>query len=263
MVPLDPSPVATCPDKCLDKESDKIDYRSIRAAGFESPRLHGDFVSHDIAQSLGTTESMKIHAPSQIDGAISCRNDSQPQRHNDSIVRDPWSGQSEALLPQVAPLYTVCSVVSESDVSTRPLVGKLSKRLAATATDFSPAIVPSSIVEKTNDKLARIDARGEGGSLLKSAFKQQRASRVKQEETSNPKPHLVSCGDLSPYVSEATCTWGQDLGLIMGQGVGRLRIHGGPVLTTTGIFPQSMRLRYNEENSAIESHQTKCNRKGL
>lgn len=236
MVPLDPSPVVTSPDeplRCFQKETDKLDYRSIRAAGVQSPRLYGELVSQDVAQSLGTTESKK--------------NDSQLQRRNDNMVRYPWSRQPEALLPQAAPLYTVCSTVFESDASTPPLVGKLSKRPAATFADFSPAIVPSSIVEKTNSKLARIDARDEGGSLLKSMFEQQRSSRVKQEEeTSSLKPHLVSCGDLSPYVSEATCTWGQDLGLIMGQGIGHLRIHDGPVLTTTGIFPQSMRLRYSE-----------------
>lgn len=237
MVPLDPSPVVTSPDEhllCLQKGSDKAGYRYIRAGGVQSPRLYGELVSHDIAQSLGMTESKK--------------NDSQLQRRDDDMVRYPWSRQPEALLPQAAPLYTVCSTVSESDVSTPPLVGELSKRPAIPSADMSSVIVPSSIVEKANNELAQIDTRDGSGSisLLRSTFEQQRYSRVKQQETSNLKPHLRSCGDLSPYVSEATCTWGQDLGLIMGQGVGRLRIHDGPVLTTTGIFPQSMRLRYNE-----------------
>ncbi|CAN0159945.1 unnamed protein product, partial [Ectocarpus fasciculatus] len=86
---------------------------------------------------------------------------------------------------------------------------------------------------------------------------------IELEET--PNPSLDPPGDLSPFVTEATCTWGQELGAIVGQAVsgssdmanrrsGISSSGGQPTLTTTGLFPQMMTLRFSSSVRVTSVH---------
>lgn len=217
--------------------------------------LHEPFVSPEFGASRATGPSRLGGGPDSSGlGEIS---PAEFREDGDAIDRRSWQGQ-EALLPQAAPLYTVSAtsaagsgggvvLAPHSALSNSLLPGK---RLEAVATGYTSVVGPPS---------ARRLAPAAGSTEVQFQTKSDKtpspypSSRgIEVEET--PNTSLDPPQDLSPFVTEATCTWGQELGAIVGQAVSdyshvvnrRLGISssgGQPTLTTTGLFPQMMTLR--------------------
>lgn len=160
--------------------------------------------------------------------------------------------------PQAAPLYTVSAagaadsggmlVAPPSALSDSLLLGKrldvadaacLSVVGSAAATPLNPiAGLNGSQYQPKTDKVPP-----------------PQVSRNQVEAKGTLKSPLTSPQDISPLVTEAACTWGQELGTILGQEVLHpattkprmeiMSLAGRPALTTTGLFPQMMTLRYS------------------
>ncbi|CAM9123673.1 unnamed protein product [Ectocarpus sp. 13 AM-2016] len=219
--------------------------------------LHEPFVSPEFGASRATGPSRLGGGPDSSDrGEIS---PAEFRGDGDTIDRRSWQGQ-QALLPQAAPLYTVSAtsvagsgggVVSAppSALSNSMLPGK---RLEAVVAGYTSVVGPPS---------ARRSAPAAGSQEVQFQTKSDKtpspypsSREIEVEGTLNTS--LDPPQDLSPFVTEATCTWGQELGAIVGQAVNdssrtanrRLGIQssgGQPTLTTTGLFPQMMTLRFS------------------
>ena len=244
------------------------------------PRLHAPFVSPEFAGDLGRTTRLGAGASRHYglddgDGGGGVPSTGGIIRdYNEDANRNSWWEQQPEIdgrrAPQAAPLYTVRAGdgatrrASNSDIlvalpaSPLPPSLKLAKRLAVNGmmsvlqgrdetrqTDFrlksSAAAVAAAEVEATPNTLL---PQGEAESVMP------------QQRSQNP------CKDISPFVTEATCSWGQELGKILGQAVPDFAATaaaavcsgtsttamvssslGGLALTTTGLFPQTMHLR--------------------
>lgn len=149
--------------------------------------------------------------------------------------------RQEAPLPQAAPLYTV----SAAGVSGSLLVAPAAAISDALLLGKGPTVAgPTSNHETPGLKEVHFQPKSHKISLSHEASHQVKAERA-------PQPPLSSPRDVSPLVAEAICTWGEELGTILGQDerdsisakprTGMPR--GRPMLTTTGLLPQIMTLR--------------------
>lgn len=206
--------------------------------------LHEPFVSPEFGASAGLKRR-----PSRLNNGVVDGND----RGARALANLHGTGNTR---PQAAPLYTVSAAGAEDTGG--GLVAPLSvlsnsllpgKRLAVT--DAGCLSVASASATPLSP-VAGMD--GVHYNLKPDEVPPPQASRNQVEAKGALKPPLNSPRDLSPLVIEAACTWGQALGTILGQDV----LHSGkakprtemlplavrPTLTTTGLFPQIMTLRY-------------------
>ena len=239
---------------CLFRQ-DNSDRAGAGALVRRPPRLHEPFVSPEFAEGL-------VRA-TRLDADVSRGSDGDAN----SWWQQPEGGQ---LTPQAAPLYTVRAgdgatrSPSNSDVLAAlpsPLAPslKLSKRLAVTAAGCSSvaksAAINGTAVSKGTDETRRAECR-----LQSAAVKALPNTLLPEVETESVMPQQQSRApskDLSSLVTEATCSWGQELGEILGQAVpdfaasavdsGRTTAMSSSLarlgLMTTGLFPQTMHLR--------------------
>lgn len=243
------------------------------------PRLHAPFVSPEFAGGLGRATRLDAdvsrhysRADGGDDGRVPSTGMGIIRDYNDRANRNSWweqqpeSGDQLTTPPQAAPLYTVRAGdgrtrrPSNSDVlvalpSPLPPSLKLAKRLAVNGM--------MSVLQETDDsqqaefrlKSAAAAVNAPSNTLL---LEGEAESATPQQQPRNP------CKDLSPFVTEATCSWGQELGTILGQAVPDCAATAGGAfgsgtntstpammssslsrlgLTTTGLFPQTMHLR--------------------
>lgn len=217
--------------------------------------LHEPFVSPEFGASRVTAPSRIGGGPESSDrGEMST---AEFRGDGDAIDGCSWQRQ-QALLPQAAPLYTVSStsvagsggglvLAPPPSLSNSLLPGK---RLEAVASGYTSVVGPPSarrVAPAAGSKEVQFQTKSD---KTPSPYPSSRGSEV--EET--PSPSLDLPRDLSPFVAEATCTWGQELGAIVGLAVsdsphmanrplGISSSGGQPTLTTTGLFPQMMTLR--------------------
>lgn len=240
------------------------------------PRLHAPFVSPEFAGGLRRATRLDAdvsphygRADGGDDGGVPSTGMGIIRDYNDGANRNSWweqqpEGGDQLTMPQAAPLYTVRAGdggtrrSSNSDVlvalpSPLPPSLKLAKRLAVNGM--------MSVLQETDDsqqaefrlKSAAAAVNAPSNTLL---LEGEAESATPQQQPRNP------CKDLSPFVTEATCSWGQELGKILGQAVPDCAATAGGAfdsgtsttammssslgrlgLTTTGLFPQTMHLR--------------------
>lgn len=221
----------------------------IRAPARKPALLHEPFVSPEFGAGAGLKR-----LPSRLDGVVD-GND----RGGRALANFHGTGNTR---PQAAPLYTV-SAAGATDTG-GVLVGPPSvlsdsllqgKRLAAVAgaaclSAASASATPLSPVA---------GMKGVQYNLKPDEVPPPLAYRKQVEAKHALKAPLNSPQDLSPLVVEAGCTWGQEVGTILGQDAlysatvkprtEMLPLAVRPTLTTTGLFPQIMTLRYSQYSS--------------
>lgn len=257
---------------------DKSDRAGVGAGALvrRPPRLHAPFVSPEFAGDLGRTmhlgTGVSRHyglADGDDDGGVPSTL-SIIREYNEDANRNSWWEQQpkgdDRRTPQAAPLYTVRAGdgstrrASNSDVlvalpaSPLPPSLKLAKRLAVNG--MMSVLHGRDETRQTDFRLKAAAAAAAAEATPNTLPPQGEAESVMpQQQSRNP------CKDLSPFVTEATCSWGQELGKILGQAVPDFAATatavdsgtsttamvssslGGLGLTTTGLFPQTMHLR--------------------
>lgn len=179
--------------------------------------------------------------------------------------------QPEVPPPQAAPLYTVRAGGGSSN-SSGTLVAPptpiqdsqlLTKRLAVTAAGHSSVVGSSrAVAPPASGGLSKAVGGGpeQQQEYLFKPDKVLRPAQSSQEGDWVEPPLSITPEDLSPLVTGAVCTWGQELAKILGQHVidSAIPSAGGPVvvphntngglsvITTTGNFPQTMQLRCSD-----------------
>lgn len=244
------------------------------------PRLHEPFVSPEFAGDMGRATRLDADVSRRDGGDDGDGLTSTASIRHDVGDLNPWWEQPEGqLLPaQAAPLYTVHAGAGAGAGATQnafnrdvlvalpsplPPSVKLAKRLAVAAAGCLSVVKSSAIV--TDDKAAakKTDQRQRQAEVrFKSSENAPPSTLLQAEAGSGVPPQQQSrgpCQDLSSLVTEATCSWGQELGQILGQAVPDLAAaavglstamcsSSGPLaLTTTGLFPQTMHLRCDVE----------------
>lgn len=234
------------------------------AAGRQlAPRLHEPFVSPEFAGGMERT--VRTSDRSGQLGENGARFPRDIDSNNNSV--NSHMPHPEVPPPQAAPLYTVragdgssynsgVSVAPPRALSDSPL---LVKKLTAAA---GCSLVIGSSNATAPPALDGVLKAVRGGPEQTQDFlfkpnKVTRSGQVGQEGDRVKPPLSITPRDLSPLVTGAVCTWGQELAKILGRHVidsaissagdrrvvspntdGRLS-----VLTTTGNFPQTMQLR--------------------
>lgn len=239
--------------------ADAAECRVLGVGSKARPRLHEPFVSPEFAEAAGKS----THACRSSDGSPSATSIS-------------WVVQPNTLPIQQAPLYTVrtstlpdsAGVLTLPPPSGSPDALVLGKRLSLTAT--SSTSVSSSVHDKPGSrKLAPCS-----GGMLKARAREQQERRffpekirtndsnstenatrqIERERASTSQRNVALPTDLLHFVERAVCTWGADIRSILGppvrpyagDGTGDgvvQNLRRAPAVATTGMFPQSIRLR--------------------
>lgn len=202
-------------------------------------RLHEPFVSPEFGASAG-------QGSPRLCGSIDGNGRGRP-----SVVLRTTGDASD----QAAPLYTVNAgraardgalIARPSPLTESLLLGKRMSpadvdRLSVGGSASGPALVP-------------VGLKGVQFQPKPDKVPPPYASSGPIETSGTMAPPLRSPQDLSPLVTDAVCTWGQELGTVLGQAVLEAAppaprkgaccssIRAG--LITTGLFPQKMTLRY-------------------
>ena len=204
-----------------------------------SRRLHEPFVSREFGASAGKGSL-------QLNGVV----DRNSQGRSSTALALRTTGDAS---DQAAPLYTVNAVRTDSG-------GALVAR---------PSPLTDSVLLGKRMSVAEAGCLSVGGSALGTAlvpaglkgaqFKSKPndapcTSSGQIEARSTMASPLRSPQDISSLVTDAVCTWGQELGTVLGQAAldsapPSSRQDGcwssnRPGLTTTGLFPHTMILRY-------------------
>lgn len=202
-------------------------------------RLHEPFVSPEFGASTAKGSL-------QLNGVV----DRNGRGGSSAAVRITGDASDQA-----APLYTVNTARADSGgaLVARPspltdsvLLGKRMSVADAGSLSVSRSALGTALVP-VGLKGAQFKSKSDG-------VPQPYASSGKIESRSTVASPLRSPQDISPLVTDAVCTWGQDLGTVLGQAV----LDSAPPasrkdacwpsnrtgLTTTGLFPQIMILRY-------------------
>lgn len=228
------------------------------------PRLHEPFVSPEFAEVTQTSSPPQKNArPTILGPSIEKTTERAKFRVatygsalsvSSSTTNNPWLVQPGNEVLQAAPLYTVRTGASDGGLlvvppsSTNPDPFMLAKRLALSATDVSSGPSPSQDGALAKPDVQPVVCREQQQDY---GFKPKAPSTTdgglskgsvggEEIEQSTSQPNAAP-GDLSPVVEEVVCTWGGDLRAILGQAAGSSRRRSSVV--TTGMFPQSIRLR--------------------
>lgn len=243
---LQPQPLAAMTDPASLYREEAAEAQNPTATTAHKPApLHEPFVSPE----FGASASLKRRSSrlnSVVDGS---------DRGERPAMNFHGTGNTN---PQTAPLYTVTAtgaadaggvLVGPQSVLSDSLL--LRKRLAV-----SDAACLSVVGAASATPLNPIAGMNRVQYKLKTnEVTPPQASRNEVEVKRTLKSPLNSPRDMSPLVTEAACTWGQELGTILGQDVLHsarakprteiLSLAVRPALTTTGLFPQMMTLRYS------------------
>lgn len=152
---------------------------------------------------------------------------------------------------QAAPLYTVNAARADSDGA---LVARPSPLIDSVLLGKRVSVADAGRLSIGGSSLVPVGLKGVRFHPKSDKVPPPYASNGQIEASGTMGSSLRSPRDVSPLVTDAVCTWGQELGTILGQAVldsaptasrkDMCCSSRRPGLTTTGLFPQIMILRY-------------------